>query len=326
MSAFYQLLQDIPSVDETNQSDEPTQESGGYSEEIESQGLDYDFIPEAWRPTNKFASSDEELDFYRSKYPALWQHVTSDDFANAFVDQYSGLITEHDSELKAAKAIMRGLDTDPINFLMTYIPEYAGELGLGNYYSDEAIDQIVQDEVTRKFGENWREAYDPSDLIRRNSVSSQILKYTQQVENQLEQQNRQYVQNRNRRVQEFSQMQQQPHGTQTQNIENIMDVAIDSYFNDLAPEGVTEDEFIETFVNAMAYQPTMRDIHKLMNYNNVIDQERKRAYEQGRKAMLDEYRRGSKQAANDYVPRTETFEDNRPKSFMGLRLGNMSGY
>lgn len=326
MSAFYQLLQDMPAPEEENESQDIPSAEGEYQEQPVENEIGYDFIPEAWRPTNKFASSDEELEFYRSKYPALWQHVTSDEFANAFIDQYSGLISEHDAELKAAKAIMKGLDSDPINFLMNYIPEYASELGLGNYYSDEAIDQIVQDEVTKKFGENWREVYDPSDLIRRNSVSSQILKYTQEIENQLEQQNRQYVQNRNRRVQQFSQMQQQPHAPQTQNIENIMDMAIDSYLNDLAPEGVTEDEFIETFVNAMAYQPTMKDIHRLMNYNNVIEQERKRAYEQGRKAMLEEYRRGSKQAANEYVPRLESFDDNKPKSFMGLRLGNMSGY
>jgi hypothetical protein len=327
MSAFYQMLQDLPTEGQ-EPVEEPQEQQENPSPELEqiADSL-FEALPEEWRPTKKFASSDEELEFYRSKYPALWQHITSDQFADQFLDQYGDIITRQDQELQAARMIMKGLDKDPVNFLMTYIPEYAEQLGIGSYYDEDAISEIVESEIAKQFGENWKDVYDPADLVRRNSVSSQILKRTQAIEAELEQRNHRFVQSRNARLAEIAQRQQQQNiPSQQYNIEHIMDTAVDMYFEELQNEGVTEEEFIETFIQSMTFQPRMKDIHRIVNYDKIIDSERKKAYEEGRKSMLSEYRKAGKQAANDYVPRDTYNEEPKQKSFMGLRLGNMNGY
>lgn len=327
MSAFYQMLQDLPGENEQPEENNNENQPQEVEQEFNPADAIFDMLPDEWKPTKSFASSDEELEFYRSKYPALWQHITSDQFADQFLDKYGDIITRQDQELQAARMIMRGLDNDPVNFLLTYVPEYAEQLGIGRYYDEDSISEIVENQIAQEFGENWKDVYDPADLVRRNSISSQILKRTQAIESHLEQQNQRFVAARNQRLAEIAQRQQQQNiPPQQQNIEQIMDTAVEMYFEELQGEGVTEEEFIETFIQSMSYQPRMKDIHRIVNYDRIVESERKKAYEEGRKSMLNEYRKAGKQAAQDYVPRESSYEEPKQKSFMGLRLGNMNGY
>jgi hypothetical protein len=325
MSSFYQMLGSFP---ESEQPDEPNEEQSEQGEQVPS-GYDSDLsvfehLPDGWKPEQKFASSEEELQFYRDKYPGLWKHINSDDFINGFLDIYGDKIASKESEIDSVLQLIKALNTDPETFIAAHLPEYADKLGIGRVYNSDEIGDYIESTIAEEFGENWRDVYNPADLVRRNSVSAQILKRTQQLEDQLEQHNVKVAANRNKYLQNLASKQSQPAANpqqmNEQQFDSILDSMVESYYSELAGQGITEDEFIEMAIQSFEYKPTMKDIYRVMKYDQLVEQERKKAYEEGRKSMVNEYKKGSKKAAADYVPSERVEEEYKPKSFMGLRI------
>lgn len=324
MSSFYQLLGSMPESDFSEQTDIPEeqQENAPQTQEIDTSFLDN--LPDGWKPEQKFASSEEELQFYRDKYPGLWKHINSDEFINGFLDIYGEKIASKESEIDSALQLIKALNTDPETFIAAHLPEYADKLGIGRIYSADEIGDYIESTISEEFGQNWRDVYNPADLVRRNSVSSQILKRTQQLEDQLEQHNQKVATNRNKYLQQLASKQNQSAAPSSQmseqQFDSILDSMVESYYSELADQGISEDEFIEMAIQSFEYKPTMKDIYRVMRYDQLVEQERKKAYEEGRKSMVNEFKKGSKKAAAEYVPNERVEEEYKPKSFMGLRI------
>ena len=322
MSNFYQLLSNVPEnepePDENDQQEVQQQE--------ESNDADYSFLdvlPDGWKPQQKFATSQEELQFYREKYPGLWKHINSDEFISSFVDHYGNKILSKESQVKNALALMKGLQNDPETFIASHLPEYAERLGIGRIYNEDEIGEYIEAKIAEEFGENWREIFNQADLVRPKSISSQIMKRTRAYEDAIDQHNQKVQTNREKYLEQLANQQQQPvPGQMTEKqLDNILDIMVDGYISELAGSGLTEEEFIEMAVQSFTHQPTVKDIYRIMHYDKIIEHERKQAFEEGRKAMLNEYKRSSKKAAMEYVP-SDNFDEQqpRPRSFMGMRL------
>lgn len=324
MSSFYQMLGSFPEAEEPNEPNEQQTENNENTPEYDVDISMFDHLPDGWKPQQKFASSEEELQFYRDKYPGLWKHINSDEFISGFLDIYGEKIASKESEIDSALQLIKALNTDPETFIAAHLPEYADKLGIGRIYSADEIGDYIESTISEEFGENWRDVYNPADLVRRNSVSAQILKRTQQLEDQLEQHNQKVATNRNKYLQQLASKQNQsnpdPQNMSEQQIDNIIDTMVQSYYSDLADQGITEEEFIEMAVQSFEYKPTMKDIYRVMRYDQLVEQERKKAYEEGRKSMVNEFKKGSKKAAAEYVPNERVEEEYKPKSFMGLRI------
>lgn len=319
MSTFYDLMANLPSEEpEENASNEaPNEGPQGYSPNLDI----FADMPDGWKPQQSFATSEEELQFYRDRYPGLWKHINSDAFLDQFLNHYEGHIASKDEEMKAVAKLIKSLNENPEEFIAAHLPEYAERMGVGKIFSADEIGQYIDEKIAEEFGENWRDVYNPADLVRRNSVSSQILKRSQQLEDKLEQYNEKTRKNRESYLASLSQRQQQPQGQITeQQLDSILDQMIDGYFNELADTGLTQDEFIEMAIASFQHQPTVRDIYRVMHHDKIVEQERKKAYEAGRNAMLSEFKKGSKRAAMDFVPADEHKTEHRPKSLMGLRF------
>jgi hypothetical protein len=325
MSNFYQMLGSFPESEEPN---EPNEE-GSEPNADQPSGYDVDLsmfenLPDGWKPEQKFASSEEELQFYRDKYPGLWKHINSDDFINGFLDIYGDKIANKESEIDSALQLIKALKVDPETFIAAHLPEYADKLGIGRVYTSDEIGDYIESTIADEFGQNWRDVYNPADLVRRNSVSAQILKRTQQLEDQLEQHNDRVATNRNKYLQQLASKQNQSTAPSQQmseqQFDSILDSMVESYYSELSGQGISEEEFIEMAIESFEYKPTMKDIYRVMKYDQLVEQERNKAYEEGRKSMVNEYKKGSKKAAADYVPSERVEEEYKPKSFMGLRI------
>lgn len=325
MSTFYQLLGSIPES-EQEPDNIPNEEIS--QQEADSYNIDdsiFDGLPDGWRPKEKFATSQDELQFYREKYPGLWKHINSDAFLDQFLNTYEGQIANKEKEVKNVAQLVKALNNDPEAFIAAHLPDYAEKMGVGRLFTSDEIGEFIEQKIGEEFGENWRDVYNPADLVRRNSVTSQIQKRTQELEQRLEEYNLKTQRNREKYLLSLSerQQQQQPQGPMTEKqLDGILDQMIDGYFGELKDTGLSEEEFIEMAIASFQHQPTMRDIYRIMQYDKIMEQERNRAYEEGRKAMLNEFKKGSKRAALDYVPNEESRTEYRPKSFMGLRLGD----
>ena len=321
MSSFYDLLSNAPNSTE----DEPQPEQQSQQEPQQSDEVDYSFLdvlPDAWKPQQKFATSEEELQFYREKYPGLWKHINSDEFIGAFVDHYGNSIVSRETQAKNAAKLMKALQNDPETFIAAHMPEYAERLGIGRIITDEEIGEYVEYKIAEEFGENWRTIFNQADLVRPRSISSQIMKRTQALEAIVEKHNESVVANREAYLERLAEQQNQPQSGQMteKDLDKILDVMVDAYVQEGLNESLSEEEFIEMAVQSFTHQPTMKDIYRIMNYDKILEQERKKAYEEGRKATLNEYKSSSKKAALDYVPSETIDEEPRPRSFMGLRL------
>jgi hypothetical protein len=324
MSAFYQLLADMPAPEQESQEQQGEQQ---VEQQVESQEFDlsaFEHLPDGWKPKERFATSEQELQFYREKYPALWQHISSDQFLDQFLNTYEHQIASKEQEVKSVTQLIKALNSNPEEFIAAYLPEYAEKLGVGRIFSSDEIGDYVESKIAEEFGENWRDVYNPADLVRRNSVSSQILKRTQALESAIENHNDKVRVNRDKFLQGLGTQQQQQAPTQfnEKQLDSILDTMIDGYFTELKDTGLSEDEFIELAIQSFQHQPTMRDIYRIMHHDKIIEQERQRAYEEGRKSMLSEFKKGSKRAAMDYVPAETPIQEYKQKSFMGLRLGD----
>lgn len=321
MSSFYDLLANVPN----NVEDEPKPEAEGQEQQQQTEEVDYSFLdvlPDGWKPQQKFATSEEELQFYREKYPGLWKHINSDEFIGAFVDHYGDSIVSKETQAKNAAKLMKALQNDPETFIAAHLPEYAERLGIGRIISDEEIGEYVEQKIAEEFGENWRTIFNQADLVRPRSLSSQIMKRTQALEASIDSYNQKVVANREAYLERLGQQQNQPQAGQMseQQLDQILDTMVEAYVKEGLNESLTEEEFIEMAVQSFTHQPTMKDIYRIMNYDKIIEQERKKAYEEGRRATLNEYKSSSKKAALDYVPSETIDEEPRPRSFMGLRL------
>jgi hypothetical protein len=324
MSNFYQLLGSMPESEGENEPNEqePSEQQQGNSYEADVSFLDN--LPDGWKPQQKFASSEDELQFYREKYPGLWKHINSDQFIDGFLNIYGEKIASKESEIDSALQLIKSLNTDPETFIAAHLPEYAEKLGIGRVFNNDEIGEYIEQQIEEEFGENWRDIYNPADLVRRNSVSSQILKRTQALEQALEDHNAKITTNRNKYLQQLAnRTDNQPASNgrmNEQQLDNILDIMADAYHTDFADSGLTEDEFIDIAMASFEYQPSMKDIYRIIKYEDLIKQERQKAYEEGRKSMVNEFKKGSKKAAAEYVPNEKFDEEYKPKSFMGLRL------
>lgn len=326
MSNFYQMLSDIPDSYEEPENVEQQQPGEGQQPENQNDEFDYSFLdelPDGWKPQQKFATSQEELQFYREKYPGLWKHINSNEFLDGFLNTYGEKIASKEQEIQSVIDLIKGLNNDPETFIAAHLPEYAERLGVGRIYNEDEIGEYIETKISEEFGENWRDIYNPADLVRPKSISSQIIKRTQALENALEQHNATVSKNREEYLRSLAERQQQtqnPGQITERQLDSILDVMVDGYINELSDTGLSEDDFIEMAIQSFQHQPTIKDIYRIMHYDKIIEQERQKAFEEGRKSLLNEYKRSSKKAAQEFVP-SETYPDEpKPRSFMGLRL------
>lgn len=334
---IHEMMRNLPDVDEPSEqssqyqqqaNDGYTEDTDGYSYDTSSAGTpqqteapaDYSFIPEQWRP-QQFANPDEELKFYREKYAGLFHHIQSDAFINTFLDNYRDQLSNTEKEVQDFRSLMQAFRSNPETFIAANMPQYAQAMGLKPILSDEEIDEAIDNSIAEEFGENWREIFDSADLTRRSSISSKIFRRRQDLERQYEQQNQQAEEQRKSFISKLSQGQQQPPAPEQQT-EAIIDSLEEAYLNTFEPAGFSQDEFLEIVASAKQYTPDMVDIYRMTHYDDLVKEEREEAYEEGRRALLEELRSAGKLAAADFKlqPRTSNGDAPSRGKFLGMSI------
>ena len=67
----------------------------------------------------------------------------------------------------------------------------------------------------------------------------------------------------------------------------------------------------------------LTDVYRSMRFETIIEQEREKAREEGRKAMMEEMRKGGKIASQQYVPpstKQSNYHEENPPTILGLRV------
>lgn len=329
--SFYDLLRNLPDEQapesEPDQQIEPSAEPAPEPQQAQAAKEFWkelsDVVPQGWRPQKEFASSEEALQFYAEKYNGLWQHLNSDEFARELEQNYGDALASREQEIETFKEILAGFKADPMTFMATYIPEYAEQLGIGKIYDEQEMDEYIEEQLTEEFGENWRDVYNPADLIKPSSMSARIQRYSQQLSDQILAQNRQVEQRRQQYLASLQQRQQPQQQNPQVNIDEQVDALADAFYDEGLAEQMTEDEFLELVSEAMNRPMKLTDVYRSMRFDQIIEREREKAREEGRKAMMEEMRKGGKIASQQYVPqpsKQSNYHEENPPTILGLRV------
>lgn len=328
---MYNMIKNLPDMVDEPVSHDPmaepeagTEVSPNSPERIEEGGQssapkhDYSHIPEAWRP-GEFANSDEELEFYRSKYADIHRTVQSEEFANQFLETYRDSLTATEKEVEDFKGLLKAFKEDPHSFIAANMPEYADALGLQKLMSDEEIDIAVDAKIAEEFGEDWEEQFDIADLKRRSSLSSKIQRRRAELERSLEEQNKSAEENRKGYIKNLQSKNQQAPQQDPNAIVNVLEQAYNDHFKEA---GFSEEEFVEAVSMIQSYQPDLTDLYRMTYYEDLVEMERQEAREEGRRAVIEELRRAGKLAAADYKLEqpTPTGHEGSKRGFLGMRV------
>lgn len=329
--SFYDLLRNLPDeqapAPEPDQQIEPSAEPAPEQQQSQASKEFWkelsDVIPQGWRPEKEFASSEEALQFYAEKYNGLWQHLNSDEFASELERNYGDALASREQEIESFKEMLNGFKTDPLTFMASYVPEYAEQLGIGRMYSEDEMDQVIEERISEEFGDNWREVYNPADLIKPSSLSARIQRFSQKAGEELIRQNQMVEQKRKEflaNLQNKQQGQQIPPQVQ---MEQQADALVDAYFDEGLADQLSEEEFLELVSEAMNRPMKLTDVYRSMRFDKILEQEREKAREEGRKAMMEEMRKGGKIASQQYVPQNtkqSNYHEENPPTILGLRV------
>jgi hypothetical protein len=328
--SFYDLLRNLPDQEVPQ---EPTQE-GPEPESIPepaqqpSNSADNwkqlsDVVPQGWRPEKEFASSEEALQFYAEKYNGLWQHLNSEEFASELERNYGDALASREQEIESFKEMLNGFKSDPLTFMASYVPEYAEQLGIGKMYTEAEMDQVIEERIAEEFGDNWRDVYNPADLVKPSSISARIARYSQKAGEDLIAQNQTIEQKRKEFLANLQNRNQQTNVPAQVDMDAQADSLVDAYFEEGLAEQVSEEEFLELIQESMNRPMKLTDVYRTLRFDQILEREREAAREEGRKAMMEEMRKAGKMASAQFQPQStssnKSYEEN-PPTILGLRV------
>jgi hypothetical protein len=328
--SFYDLLRNLPDQEvpqeQTEEApapesiQEPTQEprtSAEYWKELS------DVVPQGWRPEKEFASSEEALQFYAEKYNGLWQHLNSEEFASELERNYGDALASREQEIESFKEMLNGFKSDPLTFIASYVPQYAEQLGIGKMYTESEMDQVIEERIAEEFGDNWRDVYNPADLVKPSSISARIARYSQKAGEDLIAENQKIEQKRKEFLATLQNRNQQTNVPAQVDMEQQVDSLVDAYFDEGLADQVSEDEFLELIQESINRPMKLTDVYRTLRFDQILEREREAAREEGRKAMMEEMRKAGKMASAQFQPQStgshKSYEEN-PPTILGLRV------
>ncbi len=330
MSNFYDLLRNLPDQEAPQESEPQDMAQEPMIEpEVESpSNSDYwnqlsDVVPQGWRPEKQFASSEEALQFYTEKYNGLWQHLNSDEFASELERNYGDALASREQEVESFKEMLNGFKSDPLTFIASHLPEYAEQLGIGAVHDEQEMDELIEDMITDEFGDNWRDVYNPSDLIKPSSISARIARFSQKASEGLQMHNQQVERKRQEFLASLQNRNQQTNVPAQVDMDSQADSLVDAYFDEGLADQVSEDEFLELIEESLNRPMKLTDVYRTLRFDQILEREREAAREEGRKAMMEEMRKAGKMASAQFQPQStsssRSYEEN-PPTILGLRV------
>ena len=328
--SFYDLLRNLPDQEVPQ---EPTQEGPepeSIPEPAQQPGNNPDYwkqlsdeVPQGWRPEKEFASSEEALQFYSAKYNGLWKHLNSEEFASELERNYGDALASREQEIESFKEMLNGFKSDPLTFMASYVPEYAEQLGIGRVYTEAEMDQVIEERIAEEFGDNWRDVYNPADLVKPSSISARIARYSQKAGEDLIAHNQTIEQKRKEFLASLQNRNQQTNVPSQVDMDAQVDSLVDAYFDEGLAEQVSEEEFLELIQDSMNRPMKLTDVYRTLRFDQILEREREAAREEGRKAMMEEMRKAGKMASAQFQPQStsssRSYEEN-PPTILGLRV------
>lgn len=261
--------------------------------EPESQEPDYSWLSEDLRPA-EFSNEAEALESFKGAYNKLLEKVQDGSFAEIIVKQYEERLAETDQTIAQRKEEFLAFLADPEGFARLHLPQLAEQAGIPAIPSEDQINDSINMVMAMKYGENWQEVYDDADKFRLGSVSHKIaadynlaLQHTNQFLTEAQQKRQQMLQ-------EMRTKQPQQQNTPQVLTEEETNAILEKEFKVFEQNGVSREEYQRFVENAKGAELTIYDIYRAQNFDKLIDDAKKQAYEEGRRSLQGDLKKAGK--------------------------------
>jgi hypothetical protein len=287
-------------VDDTT--DEPVPAGEGTHEETAEDvppvaEATYDHLPEEYR-LGTFEDEKSELEALRGIYKNFSEKFGSDDFINGFLDRYAEQLAKADERISQDMQDFLAFKNNREEYVKASFPEIAIQAGIPFVPSDDSISEQISQVMTQKYGEGWQEMYDESDRFKHGSLSQSIYrdweaanKVATDYKVEMQQKHQQYLQ-------QLQQPQAQKNSQQglTAQEEQII---LEEQFKVFEQAGYSREEYQRAVDEIMAKKSelTFLHVHRALNFDKLVEEERKKAFEEGRKSFQQTLKKAGKLAA-----------------------------
>lgn len=237
-----------------------------------------------WAVPDSFADTTGALTWYATKYQkAIDQLKAQPPIEERLQPLLQERLQEVEQEVPGFINFYKAMQVNPQVALLRFLPEAQQALGISPVLSDAQIGQAVTDQMVEEFGENYRQLFNPAEMLDPQSVSAQMQRRIfelQQYYTTLNEQSKQ-------QLQQVEQRMLNPEIAQQTRAH-----AVEQGFADFQQVGMTRAQY-EQFINdpstAHKWQNlTPYDLYRLTNLDTLIAQAKEAGVQEGRKSLYNQ--------------------------------------
>lgn len=282
---------DYQEEEESDTEEEESDDEEVSDEESKEQVADYpDFIEDDLK-VPEFSSERKELAWYRDNYKRTFDVYKSEKFQKAVIDHYDDILINKEKDVEQLKAVKEVFNGNPDLALKIFAPEGLAQRGISSQLSDDEINQLIDSEMKKTFGNNYSSKYDKDELIDTNSLSSKMVSKMQEIKTQISEHQ--------------AKSEQLSERYRPLNEEEINQKLEDDYNEHFLGKMARED--YDSLVEELKGRPalTMVDMHRLLRFDDYLDEAYRRGQEEGKKGVISSIKKAGKPLTVATRPRQE---------------------
>lgn len=245
-----------------------------------------------------FESIEEERDFYKNQFENI-KNKGEDSFdPMEIVNKYEDKLIEKEKNVEELRQLNDLINGKPEYFIKARFKNELKSAGYNPSLSEEDQAQYINDELTKVFGANYKNLYDPDEASDSSTLSYKMYKHQEHLMNEIENFNSDLVP---------QQGQAQPQGD-PEEAKKFLEEG-------LTKAGISEksvNRFVEDFKTqgAELFNDPVK-LYKAFYMDKIIEKKVAQAKEEGRKEALAEIQKvGSK--TRNYPSKTEQMKSREP--------------
>lgn len=277
-------------------------------EPIQRQTEPPEWVPETLR-VPEFKDTDSELAWYRENYAKTFDAYKDESFQTKLTEFYADTLKNVEENHENLKAIEALLKDKPEIAIKLYAPQFLAKNGYNNLITQEQTNVVVDDILKEKFGQDYRDVYDPAAATQKGTLSNKIL----QEQNDI-------IANINQKNQVAQQYIEQYKPPSDEDIQKQFDEDYNTHFKS---SGFAKEEY-DTFINESREYFTKKplsgaDMHLIMNKDMYLEDAYKKGVKDGKKGVTKDMERELK----NFQPEYKASKSNRRNGLTEFkRFGN----
>lgn len=245
-----------------------------------------DFVPDSFIPPEDFETEEDELDWYRENYPKMIDIHKTEEFVSYLTEKYTEKFEENEK-----KTLEKLINENNIFELKTKYPEFFKQLGSSPEITEDEIEDIVYDTLSKEFGEDYAEKYNVEERNNPNTLSGKMVARQREV-----------IANLNKKNEELS-------NYKPMSDQDLLAELNNQYEKDFKPHGIDKQKYVETveFAKQKGSNLSVLDFYRLQHFQDYVNDAFNKGKTEGKKELTNEFKK-SGQSVNHLAKKEDNWQ------------------